>query len=64
MLFRVKWKGYDEDKQWYPSSNFENAKKIVEDFYRRNLTKPREISQTKASAAAIDLAVASQVAME
>ena len=41
VLFRVKWKGYDEDKQWYPSTNFENAPEIVDDFYRQNPTKPR-----------------------
>ena len=41
VLFRVKWKGYDEDKQWYPSTNFENSPEIVDDFYRRNPTKPR-----------------------
>ena len=41
VLFRVKWKGYDEDKQWYPSTNFDNAQDIVDDFYKRNPTKPR-----------------------
>ena len=41
VLFRVKWKGYDEDKQWYPSTNFKNAPEIVNDFYKRNPGKPR-----------------------
>ena len=41
VLFRVKWKSYDENKQWYLSANFDNAKKIVEDFYKRHPTKPR-----------------------
>lgn len=41
VLFRVKWKRYDEDKQWYPSTNFDNSKKIVEDFYERHPGKPR-----------------------
>ena len=41
LLFRVKWKGYDEDKQWYPSTNFENSPEIVDDFYKRHPTKPR-----------------------
>ena len=41
VLFRVKWKSYDEDKQWYPSANFENAPEIVNDFYKRNPAKPR-----------------------
>ena len=49
MIFQVKWKGYDKDRQWYPSTNFENAKEIVDDFYRQNPTKPRKISQTVAS---------------
>ena len=44
VLFRVKWKGYDKDKQWYPSSNFENSPELVEDFYKRHLTKPRATS--------------------
>ena len=44
VLFRVKWKGYDENKQWYPSANFDNAPKIVEKFYRRHPTKPRATS--------------------
>ena len=44
VLFRVKEKGYDKDKQWYPSTNFENAPEIVDDFYRRNPTKPRVTS--------------------
>ena len=41
ILFRVKWKGYDEDKQWYPSTNFENALEIVDNFYNQNPSKPR-----------------------
>ena len=44
VLFRVKWKDYDEDKQWYPSTNFENALEIVDNFYKRNPTKPRVAS--------------------
>ena len=56
VLFRVKWKGYDKDKQWYLSTNFENAKEVVDDFYRQNPTKPREISQTVASLDAANLA--------
>ena len=39
--FCVKWKRYDEDKEWYNASGFEHLKDIVEDFYQRNLTKPR-----------------------
>ena len=40
--FRVKWKGYDEDKEWYNASGFDHAKDIVDDFYNRNPTKPRQ----------------------
>lgn len=39
MLFRVKWKEEDEDKTWYPVEDFaQNAKEIVDNFYRQNLT--------------------------
>ena len=40
--FRVKWKGYDEDKTWYDASGFEHSKEVVDDFYKRNPTKPRQ----------------------
>ena len=39
--FRVKWKRYDEDKEWYDALGFEHSKDIVDDFYQRNPTKPR-----------------------
>ena len=39
--FRVKWKRYDEDKEWYDASGFKHSKDIVNDFYQRNPTKPR-----------------------
>ena len=42
VLFRVKWKGYDKDKQSYPSNNFENSPELVEDFYKRHPTKSRQ----------------------
>ena len=38
--FRVKWKGYNEDKEWYNASGFKHSKDIVDDFYQRNPTKP------------------------
>ena len=41
VLFRVKWKGYDEDKQWYPAANFDHAREVVDDFYNWHPTKPR-----------------------
>ena len=40
--FRVKWKGYDKDREWYDASKFDHAKQIVDDFYNRNPTKPRQ----------------------
>ena len=39
--FRVKWKRYDEDREWYNALGFGHAKEIVDDFYNRNPTKPR-----------------------
>ena len=41
LLFQVKWKGYDKDKQWYPASDFDHAKEVVNDFYKRHPSKPR-----------------------
>ena len=41
LLFRVKWKSYDEDKQWYLASDFNYTKEIVADFYKHHLTKLR-----------------------
>ena len=40
--FRVKWKRYDKDKTWYDASGFEHSRKLVDDFYHRNPTKPRQ----------------------
>ena len=41
MLFRVKWKGYNDDKAWYNAINFDYAKEIVDNFYKQNPTKPQ-----------------------
>ena len=41
LLFQVKWKGYDKDKQWYPASDFDHAKEVVNDFYKCYPLKPR-----------------------
>ena len=41
VLFRVKWKGYDDDKAWYDATNFDHAQDVVDDFYKQNPTKPR-----------------------
>ena len=40
MLFRVKWKGYNDDKAWYDATNFDHAQNIVDNFYKQNLIKP------------------------
>ena len=37
----VKWKRYNEDKEWYDASGFKHSKDIGDDFYQRNPTKPR-----------------------
>ena len=41
--FCVKWKGYNEDKTWYDASGFEHSKKLVDNFYICNPTKPRQV---------------------
>ena len=41
LLFWVKWKGYDKDKQWYPASDFDHAKEIVNNFYKHHSSKSR-----------------------
>jgi hypothetical protein len=34
LQYKVKWKGFhDEDKTWYPSSNFNNSPEAIKDFY-------------------------------
>lgn len=40
VLFWVKWTEYEQDRTWYPAEDFEHSKEIVDDFYRRNPTKP------------------------
>ena len=39
--FLVKWKGHDEDRNWYNSEGFRNATEIVKDFYEKYPDKPR-----------------------
>ena len=41
VVFRVKWKGYDDDKIWYDAANFDHAQDIVNNFYKQNPTKPQ-----------------------
>ena len=39
--FLVKWKNHDENKTWYNSKRFQNAKKIVKNFYERYSNKSK-----------------------
>ena len=41
VLFRVKWKGYNDNKAWYNTISFNHAKEIIDNFYKQNLTKPQ-----------------------
>ena len=41
LQYRVKWVGWDEDREWYDAARFENSPEIVKDFYSRYLEKPR-----------------------
>ena len=41
VLFKVKWKGYNKDNQWYLAANFNHAREVVDDFYNCHPTKPR-----------------------
>ena len=43
--YRVKWASWDEDREWYDASGFDNYPEIVEDFYAHYPNKPQ--SQTK-----------------
>ena len=40
--FCVKWKRYDEDREWYNALGFKHSKNIIDDFYKCNPTKPRQ----------------------
>ena len=33
--FLIKWKDHDENRTWYDSKRFQNAKKIVKNFYEK-----------------------------
>jgi hypothetical protein len=36
LQYKVKWKGFhDEDKTWYPSSNFDNSPEAIKDFHQK-----------------------------
>ena len=39
--YRVKWKGYGPDLQWYNADGFDNAPELVNTFYNKYPEKPR-----------------------
>ena len=39
--FLIKWKNHDENKTWYNSKEFQNAKKIVKNFYEKYSNKSK-----------------------
>lgn len=41
LQYRVKWLGWDEDRDWYDAAGFENSPEIVQDFHSHYLEKPR-----------------------
>ena len=41
LQYRVKWVGWDEDREWYDVAGFENSLEIVKDFYSCYPKKPR-----------------------
>ena len=38
LQYRVKWVGYDEDPEWYPASNINNAPHKLCDYHLANPT--------------------------
>ena len=38
---QIKWTGWDEDYEWYPVENLENAPEKLQDFYRLYPDKPK-----------------------
>ena len=41
LQYRVKWVGWDEDREWYDAIGFDNSPKIVENFHFRYPDKPK-----------------------
>ena len=39
--FKTKWRNHSSDNTWYPTDNFNNAKEIVDEFYRQYSNKSR-----------------------
>jgi hypothetical protein len=41
LQYRVRWKGFhDEDKTWYPATNFDNSPEAIERFHKNYPRKP------------------------
>ena len=45
--YQVKWTGWDEDREWYNASGFDNSPEIIEDFYACYPNKPRSRTKIK-----------------
>ena len=45
--YRVKWTGWDEDREWYDASGFDNSPEIIEDFYARYPNKPQPQTRSR-----------------
>jgi len=35
LQYRVHWKGWDEDPEWYPASNFKNSARLLKEYHER-----------------------------
>jgi len=40
LKYRVQWKGWDPDPDWYPASSLSNSPLVLQDFYTRNPERP------------------------
>ena len=41
LQYWVKWVGWDEDREWYDATRFDNSSKIIEDFHSCYSDKPK-----------------------
>jgi transposase InsO family protein len=40
LKYRVQWKGWDPDPDWYPASNLSNSPLVLQSFHQQNPTRP------------------------
>ena len=40
LQYRVKWLGYEDDREWYDASNFKNSPHMLRGFHTANPTRP------------------------